>query len=270
MRKVFLIFIGLLLAGVTYHKAPLLWQLKAISAQSVCTSYLEFLKRTKEEWRMAAPRTLNAEPTAEDLFGPSWTNGMPVCPAGGVYRIGSVSEDPACSIGGPAHSTRNHSDRPKRKDVIAVGATNIVRPLHGELPRVGSGTDTSATRTIVMTNSTPEHLPVPTNAIPYEASSGNADPRVKLLEIWRSPHATPEQRASAITQGLPAETTIASAKAMLGRDGHLSHYFGPSFPGGAIDEWVLRYDRPRGCVSLVFSRGLGGTNDLRFAGHRMG
>ena len=99
-----------------------------------------------------------------------------------------------------------------------------------------------------------------------------------LLSVWRSPHATPEERATAITRWLPADTDISSAKALLGGSGRLSHYFGPSFDAprgtnagvalqtGAIDVWLLEYDTPRGVVALRFSFERGGTNRWRFDG----
>src|SRR4051794_29667277 len=106
MRKLALVMIGLILIVLAYLKAPEFLGHRAISADGACMANLEALKRTKEEWRAAAPRKLDAQPTEGDLFGPSWTNRMPVCPAGGIYRIGSLSEDPTCSLGGPAHRVR--------------------------------------------------------------------------------------------------------------------------------------------------------------------
>ena len=39
-------------------------------------------------------------PFLQDIY----SNGIPVCPAGGTYKLGRVDEDPTCSIGGPGHS----------------------------------------------------------------------------------------------------------------------------------------------------------------------
>ena len=85
---------------------PLILPPRTESSQSACTSNLEYLKRLKQEWAAKDGKTADAKPTEEDLFGASWTNRMPGCPAGGIYRIGTLSENPTCSLGGPAHSVR--------------------------------------------------------------------------------------------------------------------------------------------------------------------
>lgn len=36
------------------------------------------------------------------------TNGRPICPDGGTYKLGRLDEPPTCSIGGPNHSLPRH------------------------------------------------------------------------------------------------------------------------------------------------------------------
>ena len=107
MRKLVAIGLGIPLLILAYWAAPKVLRPFAITAQTACTSNLEALKRVKQEWAAKTGKPADATPTEEDLFGRSWTNRMPVCPAGaGVYRIGKLSENPTCSLGGPAHSVR--------------------------------------------------------------------------------------------------------------------------------------------------------------------
>lgn len=110
------------------------------------------------------------------------------------------------------------------------------------------------------------------------STMSGANARTPLMSIWHSPDATAEDRATAITKWLPQDTSIASAQALLGKHGALSHHFGPSFgfaedtntgftsQTGGVDVWLLEYDTPRGRVALRFSRGFQSTNALRFDG----
>jgi hypothetical protein len=45
------------------------------------------------------PTWANLRPYLKDIY----SNGIPVCPAGGTYTIGRVDQLPTCSIGGPGH-----------------------------------------------------------------------------------------------------------------------------------------------------------------------
>src|SRR4051812_41879377 len=106
MKKLVIVGAGVIIIAVAYLKLPALLRPRAISADSACVANLESLKSAKQNWQTAAKRRLDCRPTEEELFGPLWTSSMPVCPGGGIYNIGSVSEDPTCTLGGPAHSIR--------------------------------------------------------------------------------------------------------------------------------------------------------------------
>ena len=86
-----------------------------------------------------------------------------------------------------------------------------------------------------------------------------------LLAIWRSPTSTPEERAEALTKHLPRGASVESAKALLGDDGRLVHYFGPSMEfaagtngeitgrtTGGHDYWQLEYGTPTANIGLRF------------------
>jgi hypothetical protein len=86
---------------------------RARSATTPCIFNLRVLEGAKTQWALERRKTNNELPSWQDLrpylpderfpFG-RWTNGKPVCPAGGVYAIGRLEEDPKCSIGGRAHT----------------------------------------------------------------------------------------------------------------------------------------------------------------------
>ena len=90
-------------------------------------------------------------------------------------------------------------------------------------------------------------------------------PLTNLLAIWRSPTSTPEERAEAVTKHLPRGTSVESAKALLGDDGRLVQYFGPSMEfaagtngeitgrtTGGHDYWQLEYGTPTANIGLRF------------------
>jgi hypothetical protein len=82
------------------------------SAANGCVNTLRGLRGAKECWALEHNKTTNDIPTWDDLlpyFSSTftnhwWTNGMVVCPGGGIYTLGRVGEPPTCSIGGPRHS----------------------------------------------------------------------------------------------------------------------------------------------------------------------
>jgi hypothetical protein len=66
------------------------------------------IEGAKEQWALEQSKTTNDTPTWSDLspyiywsgFTNRWfTNGIPVCPEGGIYTLGRVGELPTCSLG---------------------------------------------------------------------------------------------------------------------------------------------------------------------------
>ena len=78
------------------------------SNQMSCVANLKHIKLSKNEWEKDQPnKDTNVIPTWDNLrpyLPTGWSNGIPVCPKGGTYKIGLLSEPPSCSIGGPRHS----------------------------------------------------------------------------------------------------------------------------------------------------------------------
>lgn len=77
-----------------------------------CSHQLLIIEMCKQDWAANNNKHASDVPTMDDLrlelksyaIQYHWTNGVPVCPDGGTYIIGSVGERPKCSIGGPDHS----------------------------------------------------------------------------------------------------------------------------------------------------------------------
>ena len=141
-------------------------------------------------------------------------------------------------------------------------ATKYQHPQVGEVTP-GDGTQAEpSSKEVVEEDYASGKISILTNAT---VVSGNSN---VLMAIWRSANATAEERASAITKLLPEGTSITSAESLLGKAAQLSHYFGPLLSltgqGGYIDEGVLEYDTPRGCVAVVFSKKPGSSNELWF------
>jgi hypothetical protein len=68
-----------------------------------CISNLKAIDGSKATWALEYDKQTNEVPTDTDLFGADkYMREKPVCPAGGIYAIGSVGENPRCSI--PGHT----------------------------------------------------------------------------------------------------------------------------------------------------------------------
>ena len=79
---------------------------------SGCVLDLRNIQVCKELWADNYSKTSNDIPTWDDLrffFPVAWSNSIPVCPAGGSYKINRVGEQPTCSIGGPEHSSQYYT-----------------------------------------------------------------------------------------------------------------------------------------------------------------
>ena len=72
------------------------------SALHTCINNLRQLDGAKEQYLLDHEIRFN-DMAIEQLCGPGrYLNRIPVCPAGGVYELGSVGEVPTCSVAGHA------------------------------------------------------------------------------------------------------------------------------------------------------------------------
>ena len=86
------------------------------ATKSICGENLKVLQEAKIRWMREKLKTPNDTPTWADVKDTlanfpdrvGWSNGMPICPKGGVYTLGRVGEPPRCSVGGSGHRIRIH------------------------------------------------------------------------------------------------------------------------------------------------------------------
>lgn len=72
-----------------------------------CATALAHIDAAKKSWAEQHNAALTDTPTAEDL-DPYFRHGMPVCPGGGTYTIGTVGEMAKCSIAAHNEYHRAH------------------------------------------------------------------------------------------------------------------------------------------------------------------
>jgi hypothetical protein len=117
--------VGLLAVGLWFGRRKLMfaipiafmfWLLAAIAIpgfiparnvahRNACINNLRLIQNAKSEWARAYQKTSSADiPTESDLYG---TNGFLhrklACPLGGNYTIGSLGENPTCSLAAKGH-----------------------------------------------------------------------------------------------------------------------------------------------------------------------
>ena len=69
---------------------------------NICLSNLRQIDNAKQQWALANKKPSTDTPTAQELDAYLRTSFTTLkCPAGGVYTINAVGEEPACSI--PQH-----------------------------------------------------------------------------------------------------------------------------------------------------------------------
>lgn len=74
------------------------------SMQNACINNLRQIDAAKNEWALEKQKSPGDVPTAADLTPYLKDGKFPVCPAGGTYTIGAVSNAPTCSI--PSHTLK--------------------------------------------------------------------------------------------------------------------------------------------------------------------
>jgi hypothetical protein len=71
---------------------------RSTSQQNACINNLRQLDAAKNQWALEKHRQSTDVPAREDLL--PYLQHWPVCPAGGTYTLGAVSEPPRCSVPG--------------------------------------------------------------------------------------------------------------------------------------------------------------------------
>ncbi len=76
------------------------------SMQNACINNLRQIQAAKSEWALEKEKGPGDVPTANDLTPYLDGGKFPVCPAGGTYVIGAISNAPTCSV--PGHSLESY------------------------------------------------------------------------------------------------------------------------------------------------------------------
>lgn len=72
------------------------------SMQNACINNLRQIQAAKNEWALENNKSQGDVPTVADLTPYLDNHKFPVCPTGGTYTIGAVSNAPTCTV--PGHS----------------------------------------------------------------------------------------------------------------------------------------------------------------------
>lgn len=78
-----------------------------VAFRNACINNLRQLREAKIAWDQAEHKLPTDRPTEANLYGANGTNGYLrhplVCPGGGQYTLGTVGENPACSLAAKGH-----------------------------------------------------------------------------------------------------------------------------------------------------------------------
>jgi general secretion pathway protein G len=95
-------FLGLCIGAIiVLAVAGTRWFVKArtVSAVSSCYANLKQLQGAKDSWALNNHKRDEDLPKWTDLIGPNgYIRQMPICPQGGTYSLGPVSEPVRCSV----------------------------------------------------------------------------------------------------------------------------------------------------------------------------
>jgi hypothetical protein len=92
--SVFLLPMMLAIAIPNFVKA------RQTSQMNACINNLRQIDGAKNEWALENGKKPGDVPTDQDLKPYFKKGAFPICPAGGIYTIGAISNSPTCSISG--------------------------------------------------------------------------------------------------------------------------------------------------------------------------
>jgi hypothetical protein len=80
---------------------------RIVAQRNACISNLRLIQDAKTRWATENAKGPSETPTEDDLYGIEDANGFlrhrVTCPLGGIYTIGRVSDNPACSFANEGH-----------------------------------------------------------------------------------------------------------------------------------------------------------------------
>lgn len=99
----FVFLVGLLAAIAIPNFA----KARQTAQMNACINNLRMIEGAKQQWALENKKVPTDTPTQDEVAAQLRDHQLPVCPAGGVYSLKSVGEEPTCSI--PKHSLSDHS-----------------------------------------------------------------------------------------------------------------------------------------------------------------
>ena len=78
---------------------PNLIKARKTAQVNACKANLRTLEFAIQQWALEKHKGEDSEVTLEDLES-YMKDGIPRCPAGGEYKLGTVEEKPTCNVGG--------------------------------------------------------------------------------------------------------------------------------------------------------------------------
>jgi hypothetical protein len=94
--------IFVLLAFIVVLALPGFMKARIQPSGHACCENLQKIDGAKQQWALERNKKDTDIPTWADLVGPdTYLRKTPTCPEGGVYAIGAVNQDPACSLAPP-------------------------------------------------------------------------------------------------------------------------------------------------------------------------
>ena len=93
--------VTVLLAAITI---PSCIPVRSYARRAVCIKNLKRIVEAKAKRASANGRQVSEVPSDQDLFGPGLSmKQKPICPSGGTYSMGNISEKPRCSLEARGH-----------------------------------------------------------------------------------------------------------------------------------------------------------------------
>jgi len=72
--------------------------------RATCINNMRTIVEAKAKWASANGKQMSDVPSDQDLFGPGLSlKQKPICPSGGTYSMGNISEKPRCSLEARGH-----------------------------------------------------------------------------------------------------------------------------------------------------------------------
>jgi hypothetical protein len=85
---------------------PIIIRARTTSASNACVNNLRQIEGAKQQWGLEDGKKPSDTPTMEEIrpyMGRGPEGSIPLCPNGGIYKVGRLNESPRCSIGGAGH-----------------------------------------------------------------------------------------------------------------------------------------------------------------------